>query len=181
VFNKARKSTATWLATSFIKNLGNGKFDISALPPLAQMAPVYGMQIADFNNDGNLDIMLAGNDFSTEVFNGRLDACNGLILKGDRKGGFTPLLANQTGFFVSGNAKAMVCLRTANNRMMYIASENRGPIKAWKAVMQIDDVVTAPDTLSSYNVLLKNGKRRKAELYYGNGFLSQSSRYMFEK
>ena len=81
---------------------------------MAQLSPVFGMQTADFNNDGNLDIMLAGNDYATEVFNGRLDAGNGMILQGDGNGNFNALPASKTGFFVAGNAKAMASVFDKN-------------------------------------------------------------------
>jgi hypothetical protein len=131
VFSKAYKSTANWLSTSLIKNIGNGKFEMHALPALAQMAPVYGMQTADFNNDGNLDLMLAGNDYGTEVFNGRLDAGNGMILKGDGNGNFVPVPPDQSGFFVTGNAKSMVSILDKNRRLLFVTAENRGNTKCF--------------------------------------------------
>ena len=36
----------------------------------------------------------------------------------------------------------------------------------------------APVDSNNYFVLLPNGKNQKHELYYGNGFLSQSGRYI---
>jgi len=76
---------ANYFLTSYIHNLGNGKFEMHALPPPAQFGPVEGIVIRDFNKDGKLDIALNGNDFGAEVFNGRMDGLNGLILKGDGK------------------------------------------------------------------------------------------------
>jgi hypothetical protein len=36
-------------------------------------------------------LLATGNDYGTEPSVGRYDACNGLVLKGDGKGGFVPL------------------------------------------------------------------------------------------
>lgn len=37
------------------------------------------MLAEDFDGDGNLDILINGNDYGTEVSVGRYDACNGII------------------------------------------------------------------------------------------------------
>ena len=138
------------------------------------------MQVTDVNNDGNLDIMMVGNDFSTEVFNGRLDASNGLVLQGNGAGGFKPVMPDQSGFLVRGNAKAMVSLRTADKGLLYIASENRGHLKAWKLASAYQHVSVVSPNLTSCNVSTKTGRKRRVEFYYGNGFLSQSGRYLAE-
>ena len=49
------------LETSYIENLGDGKFRIKPLPLPAQMAPIYGISTEDINNDGLPDILLTGN------------------------------------------------------------------------------------------------------------------------
>lgn len=38
----------------------------------AQLTPVYGMTVGNYNHDGNQDLVLSGNDFGTEVSMGRL-------------------------------------------------------------------------------------------------------------
>jgi hypothetical protein len=40
----------------------------------------------EYDGDGNDDLLLIGNDYSAEVINGRYDAFNGLMLKGNGKG-----------------------------------------------------------------------------------------------
>ncbi len=65
--------------SSYIENLGNGKFEMKALPLLAQFGPVYGMITDDFDNDGNPDVLLSGNNYSPEVLSGRDDAMIGLV------------------------------------------------------------------------------------------------------
>ena len=46
----ALKYEITDFSSSYIENLGNGKFKIDALPPRAQIAPVNDIIIRDFNN-----------------------------------------------------------------------------------------------------------------------------------
>ena len=43
---------------------------------------INGMITDDFDGDGNLDILISGNDYGTDVSTGRYDACNGIFLKG---------------------------------------------------------------------------------------------------
>ncbi len=74
---------ANWLKSSYIENLGNGKFKMHELPVEAQFAPIFGMVSEDVDRDGNLDVILCGNDFGSDVSIGRYDALNGLILKGN--------------------------------------------------------------------------------------------------
>jgi hypothetical protein len=81
---------AEHLQTSYLQNLGGGRFRLTALPLPAQFAPVFGMLANDYDGDGNLDVLLTGNSYATEVQTGRYDALPGLFLKGDGKGNFRP-------------------------------------------------------------------------------------------
>ena len=80
---------ANMLQSCFIQNDGAGKFTMIPLPKEAQMSTLNGMLADDFDGDGNLDVLISGNDFGTEVSVGRYDALNGLLLKGDGSGGFS--------------------------------------------------------------------------------------------
>jgi len=56
------------------------------LPIEAQFAPVNSILCNDFDNDGHLDLLLAGNEYQVEVMIGRYDASYGLLLRGNGKG-----------------------------------------------------------------------------------------------
>ncbi|MEO5563763.1 MAG: VCBS repeat-containing protein, partial [Chitinophagaceae bacterium] len=62
----------------FLRNEGNGKFTMIPLPYAAQVSSINGMTTDDFDGDGNLDVMMSGNDYGTEISVGRYDALNGL-------------------------------------------------------------------------------------------------------
>jgi hypothetical protein len=162
----------------YLENKGNGKFELHALPGNAQIAPVNGMTVDDFNNDGNLDVALSGNDYGNEVFDGRYDAMNGLVLLGDGKGNFKPQTILQSGVFIPGDAKALVKLRGQNNHYLLTASQNRGPLKIFSHKNPDQKEIPLQQTDKVALITLVNGKKRKQELYFGDSFLSQSSRFL---
>jgi enediyne biosynthesis protein E4 len=161
--------------TSYIENLGGGKFKISALPMQVQTAPINGMLVQDFDTDGNLDVLMVGNDFGNEVSVGRLDAFNGLLLKGDGKGKFKPLTISESAFCVKGDAKGLVIVTNSKGNPMMMASQNKAELRTF---LGLKDLKSKPLRTNDAVVLehLKNGKTRKVEVGYGTSFLSQSSR-----
>jgi ASPIC and UnbV/FG-GAP-like repeat len=163
--------------TSYIRNDGNGKFTMMPLPAQAQFSTINGMVAEDFDGDGNLDVIMNANDYGTEVSTGRYDAMNGLLLKGDGKGNFAPQTILQSGIFIPGDGKSLVKLRGANNKFLLAAGQNRGPLKVFELQRNINCVSTKPDDVEMV-IKYKNGSSRKAELYYGSSFLSQSSRFL---
>jgi enediyne biosynthesis protein E4 len=172
----ALKLSVNNLASCFIKNKGKGQFEIVRLPSLAQVAPVFGMITDDYDADGNLDVIMTGNDFGNEVTNGRYDAFNGLVLKGDGQGGFTALPISRSGLYIPGNGKAIVKLKSTDNSYLIAASENRGPLRLFRMKQNISKWISVNNNDRYVTVTLKTGATRKEELYFGNSFLSQSSR-----
>ena len=173
----ALKLQANNFESGYIENLGKGKFKLHALPVMAQLAPLYGMVADDFNQDGNLDIAINGNDFGTEVGNGRYDAINGLLMLGDGKGNFLPQSILQSGLFIPGNGKALIKLKGNNNNYLLAASQNKGPLKIFTNKIQQKIIPVLPnDKFCIYT--LTNGKKRREEFYKGHSFLSQSAPFI---
>jgi enediyne biosynthesis protein E4 len=169
---------ANYPLTSFLENLGDGKFRLKELPRVVQIAPVNGLQVYDVNHDGNLDILLIGNDFGNEIISGRFDALNGMLLLGDGNGGFTPVSSLQSGFVVPGDAKALARLN-GNNRDIFLSTQNREYLKihAINALEDVNQKVFKPMAKDQWAKLVyKNGRSEKVEFYYGAGYLTQSSR-----
>ncbi len=107
-------------------NDGNGRFEAKPLPVYAQFSPIMGIVSDDFDNDGHIDLLIAGNMYNTEVETARYDAGTGLILKGNGKGDFKPLSIAQSGFYAPGNVKDVQTLRLANgNKLILVANNNR--------------------------------------------------------
>ncbi|MEJ0029708.1 MAG: FG-GAP-like repeat-containing protein [Bacteroidota bacterium] len=173
--NGATVHEANQMSSSYIENLGGGKFRLTALPVEAQVAPVNGILVDDVNGDANLDVIMVGNDFGNEVFSGRHDAFIGLVLTGDGAGKFTPVRATNSGFAVQGDGKALVKI-IESKRDIYVASQNKSTLKAF-AVDKTNAYVYTPQNTDTWcEIKLGNGKSRKQEFYYGSGYLSQSGR-----
>ncbi len=117
--------------SAYIENLGNGKFKVKALPIEAQLAPIHAIQVMDINSDGNLDVLLAGNDYSFDASVGNHDASIGLSLIGDGQGTFTPLLGNATGFFVDDDARDIEIIKGTLGEPIFLVSSNSGLLKAF--------------------------------------------------
>ena len=175
----AKKYTATWFKTSFIRNNGNGQFTMEELPAVAQFSCVNGMIAEDFNGDGNLDICLNTNDFSTTPSLGRYDALNGLVLLGNGNGTFKPLTIQQSGVFIPGNGRAFCMLADATNSAFFAASQNRGQLKLFSLRNKIQ-VTGIPANAVAAELVLTNNRKRKIEFPSGSSFLSQSSRQILK-
>jgi hypothetical protein len=162
----------------FLKNMGNGTFEMHPLPAMAQLAPLNGMVVGDYNEDGNLDVAIVGNDYGNEVSDGRYDAMNGLVLLGDGQGNFLAKTIEQSGFYVPGDAKALIKFRGFDNSLLLAASQNRGPLKVFSHKGPEEKFLSLQPTDKSILINLTNGKQRKEEMYLGTSFLSQSSLFI---
>ena len=172
----ALRLTANNFFTGWIENKGDFQFVFHALPFPAQLSPVFGILANDFNDDGIIDLLLNGNEFSMASGLGRNDALNGLLLQGTGKGKFVPLSILQSGIYIPGNGKAAVQLQ-AGSGLLFAASQNRGKLKVFRSRNINRIIPVLPDDV---HVLIeyKNGLKRKEEFYYGSSFLSQSSRFV---
>ncbi|MGL6269837.1 MAG: FG-GAP-like repeat-containing protein, partial [Chitinophagaceae bacterium] len=161
-------------------NKGGGRFDIRPLPIGAQFAPIYGMVIEDFNDDGWLDAAICGNDFGNEVTNGKSDAMNGITLIGDGKGGFREMEIKHSGFFVPGDAKSIVLLKGVDQQFQLAVAQHKGPLTLFKQRKKPGLIKEAKNNDKYALIYLENGTVRKQEVYKGSSYLSQSGEY-FQK
>ena len=163
--------------TVLLRNDGKLDFTLIPLPKEAQFSVINGMVADDFDGDGNLDLLMNGNDYGTEVTVGRYDAFNGLLLNGNGKNGFEPRSILQSGIFIPGNGKALVKLSGANNQYLLAASQNRGPLKVFRLKESQQIIQLAPMDVKA-TIRYKNGNVSEQEFYYGSSFLSQSGRFI---
>jgi hypothetical protein len=120
------------MASIWIENLGNGKFKAHQLPIEAQFAPINAILAKDMDGDGNIDLLLAGNEYQAEISAGRYDASYGQFLKGDGKGNFKSVAAVQTGFIVAGDVKSLQQIAGKNNEQLILAAVNDNSLRCYK-------------------------------------------------
>jgi enediyne biosynthesis protein E4 len=119
---------AETFATSLVRNDGDGSFTLVPLPREVQIAPVYGMLASDFNRDGALDLLLAGNFDGVKPEIGRMSASYGLLLSGKGDGTFTAVSAAESGFFVPGQARDIQRLKTRAGDLYVVTRNNDRPL-----------------------------------------------------
>ena len=112
----------TTFASLIAYNNGNGNFTIKELPREAQLSCICDIKCIDINKDGNLDLILAGNNYNFKPQFSRLDANQGLVLFGDEIGNFKN--QTQTGFKVKGEVKAMRWFRNKSGKRYLIVGVN---------------------------------------------------------
>ena len=164
--------------SSFLENLGNGQFSITALPKSCQMGPIEGVLVDDFDGDGALDALLTGNSYTTEVSIGRYDAIKGIVLKGNGKGQFSTLPMEKSGFLNDWDASALSKLTKADGTMYVLVANNDAALKIFKLNQQKGHFrsIKVPANMVSAEIVLKDGTSYKREFYLGEGYLSQNSR-----
>ena len=122
--NNSTHYKAFTFASSFIENKGIDDVTITPLPNLAQLSSINDIIIHDFNEDGNLDIAVAGNLYASEIETPRNDASYGNILLGDGKGGFKPLPFTESGFYLNYDTKDLAKIKTENGFSILAANNN---------------------------------------------------------
>lgn len=116
----------------WFENLGNGKFTKHPFPIQAQFAPVNAIVCDDIDNDGFKDLILAGNEYQTEVIGGRYDASYGCFLKGSSKKIFTAMAPAESGFVINGDVKDLSLLPLSNGKKLVLAAVNNDSLRIFR-------------------------------------------------
>lgn len=119
------------LQTCWWENQG-GKFIRHTLPFQAQTSVIQGIVSGDFNGDGNIDILLAGNKYGFEVETNRCDAGNGMLLAGDGKGGFTWIDNLSSGFWAMREARDLAALRSTGGKTLFVVANNNSGVQIFR-------------------------------------------------
>ena len=128
---KAPKLKAETLKTSILLNFSNDNFKINPLPDLSQIAPVFGMCTADFDQDGILDLIIGGNLYGTRVKLGRFDASKGEFFKGNGDGSFQSIPYSKSGLNSPGETRDIVPI-TIKGKPHLLFAKNNTPIEVYE-------------------------------------------------
>jgi hypothetical protein len=121
------------LETTFFINDGSGNFARRFLPVEVQFSPVFAAEVADYNGDGNADILLGGNLYNAKPEIGRYDASFGSFLAGDGKGGFSYKTPKLTGLHLDGEIRDILEVKTSKGKLLVVARSN-SPLQVFKVI-----------------------------------------------
>lgn len=137
-FNSIYRDTSKMLTlscnetrTCWMENNGKGKFTIHYLPVQAQFAPVNAIVCDDFDGDGIKDLLLAGNEYQTEVMTGRYDASYGCFLKGKNNKTFAYIPNELTGFIIRGDVRDMKLIKNLQKQKLLLVAVNNQPLEMY--------------------------------------------------
>jgi hypothetical protein len=123
--SKASVLTAHELRSVYLENKG-GSFVVHPLPMQAQFTPVYAISVLDYDQDGNLDFILAGNQNSSRLRIGVMDSNFGQLFKGDGAGGFEFVPQKDSGLNFMGDIKSLQIMNVGNDKMLFVGVNNIG-------------------------------------------------------
>jgi enediyne biosynthesis protein E4 len=112
----SQKYSASIFESVYIENLGNFNFRFKALPKQIQFSTANAFQVSDFNNDHNLDILVGGNFFRSNIQMGRYDANYGELLLGDGGGNFKCLPRSTLGISLRGQISKILPVSIGKTR-----------------------------------------------------------------
>ena len=124
---------ARTFATVVAHNSGRGTFTIAALPVEAQFAPTHAILAHDFDGDGTLDLLLAGNFSRVPPTRGRYDAGYGLLLHGIGAAHFTTVDQATSKLHLDGDVKHMRLLSNGARGSVVLVARNNLPLQVLRA------------------------------------------------
>ena len=180
-FSRARKAEVTMLASTVFLNRGD-QFEAMPLPTEAQEAPVFGVNVADFDGDGFEDLFLSQNFFCTTPEMPRLDAGRGLMLRGLGNGKFEAMAGARSGIEVDGEQRgSAVADFDGDGRPDLVVTQNGAATRLFRNAgattglrVRIAGSTGNPAGVGAM-LRLKHGERLgpAREVHAGSGFLSQ--------
>ncbi len=133
VLKNARVKKVSTSETIIAINNGNGTFQIKALPPRTQLSCVCGITCADVNKDGNMDIIMGGNNFEFRPQFSRLDSDYGSVLLNDGNENFSWQDYNTSGFFIREEVKHIQQFKDKNGKSFIIVAINNNKPRVFEA------------------------------------------------
>ena len=123
LLEEALSYEVTSFESIYLEN-NDGVFSAKPLPPLAQLSNINKLVVDDFDADGHLDVVLAGNLYNTEVETPRSDAGFGLFLKGDGVGNFRTQTMMETGLKITGEVRGMELINKSGKKHILVSKNN---------------------------------------------------------
>ena len=119
-------------ASTYLENLGDGRFAMQALPIEAQVSPVMDILVEDLNGDQIPDAIIAGNYYDVRPELGRMDAGQGLVLYGKQGGGFEAVRPIESGFVAPGDVRELAFFNAVDGSRYVLVAKNKGELQVLK-------------------------------------------------
>ncbi len=132
IIDKAQTFKAHTFSTSLFINTGKGVFQQVELPVEAQVAPVHAILVEDINQDGNLDLVIAGNHNSSENTYGAQNAFLGTCLLGTGKNTFNILTPAESGLYLNKSVRALSAFEVNSGENILVVAINAGALVTLK-------------------------------------------------
>jgi enediyne biosynthesis protein E4 len=129
--NRSILKSAVLFESCFFINNGDGTFKIMKLPTMVQFSPVRDILVRDLDMDGNMDLVLAGNDYSVRPSMGRYDASYGWCLLGVSDYRYNSLTPAKSGLKINGDARRILPIKVSGKRYLATAV-NDGDLQIFK-------------------------------------------------
>jgi hypothetical protein len=180
---KARELQANWLDTTVFLNRGD-HFEAHSLPIEAQMSPPFAVCVGDMDGDGQEDLFLGQNFFGMPPETSRHDAGRGLWLRGDGRGGFSPVPGQESGVKVYGDQRgAALCDYDGDGRVDLVVTQNAAETKLYRNTgakpglrVRLAGPPGNPSGVGAVVRLVFGGRLGPArEIHGGSGYWSQDS------
>lgn len=122
ILSKAKVLEVDILSSIILLSSKNG-YTMVDLPREAQFAPIYGLAIADFDNDGIDDLIAGGNKFRVKPQFGRFDASEGWFFKGVMNGTDFRFKEGVT-LGVKGEIRDIKCVEYEGKKFIFFAKHD---------------------------------------------------------
>lgn len=126
---KAKHYEVRSFAHQYVENLGDGTFRLTPLDIFSQISSINAMVTLDVNQDGNMDVLYAGNLYGSEVETPRNDSSYGGLLIGDGKGGFVSQMPYESGLMIRGEVKSALKMKLAGGADGILFAKNNAPLQ----------------------------------------------------
>lgn len=190
LLREAAQYKANTLESGILINDGQAHFTFQPLPRVAQISPAFGVALTEIDGDGHPDIYLVQNFFNPQLETGRMDGGVSQLLLGRGDGSFIPVNPGSSGLVVTEDAKSLATTDLDANgkpdflvginddRAAVLVNRSAGNGK-WLAV-RLEGRPGNPTAVGArVKLLSKSGLDQTAEVYAGDGYLTQSSHVLY--
>lgn len=183
-YDKASFVGAAQLASMILMNRG-GHFEAIPLPLEAQLAPVFSVNVGDFDADGVEDLFLSQNFFGTASDISRDDAGRGLWLRSKGDGSFAAMDSSASGISVFGEQRGAALVDFDHDGRVDVAvSQNSAATKLYAnrstkrgLRVELKGAASNPDAIGAQVRVVYPGDRKGPvrTIQAGSGYWSQDA------